>query len=105
MRPATAALTAILLILCLASTASAQGNGRGKDRDVTVTAQATVGFTSREQQAISAYFTAHNYAPETLPPGIVKRLARGKPLPPGIAKRSLPQDLCAQSRHILSLKY
>ena len=33
---------------------------------------------------------------EALPPGIVKKLARGKPLPPGIAKRSLPQDLVVE---------
>jgi Ni/Co efflux regulator RcnB len=30
---------------------------------------------------------------KSLPPGIAKNLARGKPLPPGIAKQHLPDDL------------
>jgi hypothetical protein len=30
---------------------------------------------------------------KSLPPGIAKNLARGKPLPPGIAKRALPGEL------------
>jgi Ni/Co efflux regulator RcnB len=30
---------------------------------------------------------------DSLPPGIRKNLARGKPLPPGIAKRQLPSDM------------
>lgn len=30
---------------------------------------------------------------KSLPPGIAKNLARGKPLPPGIAKRSLPPSM------------
>ena len=32
----------------------------------------------------------------SLPPGIRKNLARGKPLPPGIAKRGVPQPVLAQ---------
>lgn len=95
MRQATFALTAVLLLAPLAVTASAQENGRGNDKDFTVTAQVTVGFSSSERQTIAAYFTRHTYAAEALPPGIVKKLARGKSLPPGIAKRSLPNDLVA----------
>ena len=37
---------------------------------------------------------AHNYGLtgyRSLPPGIAKNLARGKPLPPGIAKKMVPQ--------------
>jgi hypothetical protein len=49
----------------------------------------------RPSWAITAYFTTHTYTAEALPPGIVRKLARGKPLPPGIAKRSLPRDLVA----------
>ncbi|AHB70518.1 anti-virulence regulator CigR family protein [Cronobacter malonaticus] len=30
---------------------------------------------------------------ESLPPGIAKNLARGKPLPPGIAKKSVPASM------------
>jgi hypothetical protein len=89
-------LTVLLLALPLTAAASAQGNGRSKDGNSTIAVQATVGFSSGERQAISAYFTTHTYAPEALPPGIVKKLARGKPLPPGIAKRSLPRDLVVE---------
>jgi hypothetical protein len=39
------------------------------------------------------YSTREPVGAEALPPGIRKRLARGKPLPPGIAKRFLPGDL------------
>ncbi len=33
---------------------------------------------------------------DSLPPGIRKNLARGKPLPPGIAKRGVPSPMLAQ---------
>ncbi|MHA6311502.1 anti-virulence regulator CigR family protein [Pantoea sp. USHLN298] len=37
------------------------------------------------QQGLTGY--------SSLPPGIAKNLARGKPLPPGIAKRSVPRGM------------
>jgi hypothetical protein len=95
MRPATLVLAVLLLLLPLAATASAQNNGRGKQKNSTPVAQVTAGFSFSERQAITAYFTTHTYTAEALPPGIVRKLARGKPLPPGIAKRSLPRDLVA----------
>lgn len=93
MRPVTVVLSVLLLVLTLAATASAQKKG-GEDRKKP-TAAVTVGFSSGETQVITAYFSTHSYTPDALPPGIAKRLARGKPLPPGIAKRSLPQELVA----------
>ncbi len=33
---------------------------------------------------------------DSLPPGIAKNLARGKPLPPGIAKKSVPASMLGQ---------
>lgn len=33
---------------------------------------------------------------ESLPPGIAKNLARGKPLPPGIAKKTVPAAMLSQ---------
>ena len=33
---------------------------------------------------------------QSLPPGIAKNLARGKPLPPGIAKKAVPASLLGQ---------
>lgn len=52
-------------------------------------------FSEVEKRLIREYYADHSGGPaaDNLPPGIRKRLARGKPLPPGIAKRLLPTDL------------
>lgn len=94
MRPATLVLSVLLLVLTLPATASAQDTGR--DERNKPTAAVTSGFSFSERQIITSYFVTHSYTPQELPPGIVKKLARGKPLPPGIAKRSLPPDLVAE---------
>lgn len=59
-----------------------------------------VRFGTEEALVIRAYYAAAGghespgrKAAKSLPPGIAKNLARGKPLPPGIAKQSLPADL------------
>lgn len=59
---------------------------------------ADVVFTEIEKRLIREYYAQNQAAVPAaqLPPGIQKRLARGKPLPPGIAKRYLPQDLEAR---------
>lgn len=55
-------------------------------------------FTEVEKRLIREYYAdrAHAADIDSLPPGIRKRLARGKPLPPGIAKRFLPGELETQ---------
>jgi len=69
------------------------GHQRGQDDD---DAPAATGFGFDERQAIVQYFSGHpGAAYGGLPPGIAKKLARGKPLPPGIAKKVLPPDLVA----------
>lgn len=50
-------------------------------------------FSPRERNAIFDYYRETSPAPLDLPPGIAKKVARGKPLPPGIAKNYLPSDL------------
>jgi hypothetical protein len=59
---------------------------------------ADVVFSEVEKRLIREYYSgqAHAAAADDLPPGIRKKLARGKPLPPGIAKRFLPGELEAQ---------
>lgn len=57
-----------------------------------------VTFSSREAETIRAWFRDHGHEADrkgrkSLPPGIAKNLARGKPLPPGIAKQALPPGL------------
>ena len=76
-------LLATLVYVALPSIAVAQGNREGSQS----------GFTDVERETIAAYFSKHSIEVEPLPPGIAKRLERGKALPPGIAKRQLPASL------------
>jgi hypothetical protein len=59
---------------------------------------ADIVFSEIEKRLIREYYAARGYAAaaDSLPPGIRKKLARGKPLPPGIAKRFLPGELESQ---------
>ena len=86
-----------LMIVLLTSTAWADppwerdGGRRGhepsgrQERDV-----ANILITAAEKALIGDYYRGQ--AAESLPPGIRKKVARGKPLPPGIAK-NFPDDL------------
>jgi hypothetical protein len=59
----------------------------------------SVRISPDERDRIRDYYVSHRARGiESLPPGIRKRLARGKPLPPGIAKRALPSDLLSRIR-------
>ncbi|HLO77510.1 MAG TPA: anti-virulence regulator CigR family protein [Magnetospirillum sp.] len=51
-------------------------------------------ITAAERALIGDYYRSHAVPVDSLPPGIRKKVARGKPLPPGIAKR-FPDDLRA----------
>ena len=95
MRPTTIMLAALLTAPLIPATTFAQNSGQRNRETSSSSLQVTVGFSVGERQSIADYFTRHPYAVEALPPGIVKKLARGKPLPPGIAKRALPRDLVA----------
>lgn len=70
------------------------GNGNGKnkgqqsqDGGVSVTLS-TAGITISTARSYAVQAGATGYS--SLPPGIRKNLARGKPLPPGIAKKMVP---------------
>lgn len=65
---------------------SASGNIGGVNVGVTITAG------EARQIAVNNRFTGYS----SLPPGIAKNLARGKPLPPGIAKKLVPDQMIAQ---------
>jgi hypothetical protein len=55
---------------------------------------AGVTLTAGQREAIRSYYVAHPQPDAgALPPGIRKKLARGKPLPPGIAKKTAPTEL------------
>lgn len=86
--------------LCAATPASghAQGNS-GKDTGAIVAATASVALTKDMRVEIRDWYVQHPTGnAEALPPGIRKRLARGKPLPPGIAKKMAPAGLRSRVR-------
>ena len=77
-----------------------QGNGNGKnkgqqsqDNGVSVTLS-TAGITVSTARSYAVQAGATGYS--SLPPGIRKNLARGKPLPPGIAKKMVPSPMLAR---------
>jgi len=81
------------LLLFGADSADAQRRGGG-GVDATVRGGVEVVLSTDDRAAIREYYE-HHRVPQAagLPPGIRKRLARGKPLPPGIAKRTPPAEL------------
>ena len=84
----------VLLLGLMATSASAQGKGRGKPAGNAKSTHVKVQLGSEaEIKIIREFYSADSRKPESLPPGIAKNLARGKPLPPGIAKKQLPDDL------------
>lgn len=53
---------------------------------------ARVSYDHARHEALNYGLTGY----ESLPPGIAKNLARGKPLPPGIAKKAVPASMLGQ---------
>lgn len=85
---------AILLLGLTAAGAEAQGKGRGKPEGNSKSAHIKVKPGSdAEIRIIREFYSVDSRKPQSLPPGIAKNLARGKPLPPGIAKKVVPDDL------------
>ncbi|HFZ8994803.1 TPA: anti-virulence regulator CigR family protein [Citrobacter freundii] len=51
-----------------------------------------ISYAVARQLAVNFGLTGY----QSLPPGIAKNLARGKPLPPGIAKKTVPSSMLGQ---------
>jgi hypothetical protein len=51
-----------------------------------------INYATARQLAVNLGLTGYS----SLPPGIAKNLARGKPLPPGIAKKAVPASMLGQ---------
>lgn len=89
-------LIAIAMLGLLASHASAQGGnprGRGNRPAQASSAKIKGPSTDVEIRIIRDYYSVPSRKQKSLPPGIAKNLARGKPLPPGIAKTRVPDGL------------
>ncbi len=56
-------------------------------------------FSQDDDWAVRTHATGAPVAWTSLPPGIAKNYARGKPLPPGIAKKLSPQMLSQLRQH------
>ncbi|MGE5515041.1 MAG: anti-virulence regulator CigR family protein [Bacteroidota bacterium] len=91
---------AALVLLALATPVLAAPGGRhgGEPRSERSSSDlADILITATERALIGEYYKSHAVPAESLPPGIRKKVARGKPLPPGIAKR-FPDGLSGQLR-------
>ena len=88
-------LLTFALLALLAGPAAAQSGGRGKGKANERGEGASTPKVSTEVEIkiIRDYYSAPGRKPKSLPPGIAKNLARGKPLPPGIARTRVPDDL------------
>lgn len=62
------------------------------NKSVSDDVDARVSFDHARHLAVNYGLTGY----ESLPPGISKNLARGKPLPPGIAKKTVPASMLDQ---------
>lgn len=90
--------TALLLSACLAVSADvmAQGNsqrgqGNGNDARERSNQEQSVAMINLRFEDARRLAQTHNLTGyESLPPGIRKNLARGKPLPPGLARKAVP---------------
>lgn len=71
---------------------SGQGSGESESQTSgTALVSAGISAALARQHALESRIDFGNY--KSLPPGIRKNLARGKPLPPGIAKQVAPNSL------------
>lgn len=88
------ALAAIAIVVAAPALADPPGDRhqRGEARDSDL---GRVIISAAERALIGDYYRSHGMATDQLPPGIRKKVARGKPLPPGIAKR-FPDGLRGQ---------
>lgn len=90
------ALAGASFLLATPNDAVAQGR---KSHAVKSAATVSVTLTPEIRVQIKDYYRSIDArGVEGLPPGIRKRLARGKPLPPGIAKQVVPTGLRSRVR-------
>lgn len=97
-------IMAVLLLAAISTPAAADSGGKhGGGREPRVESRdigdvvSDVLITAAERALIGDYYRTHAVPADSLPPGIRKKVARGKPLPPGIAKR-FPDGLSGQLR-------
>lgn len=70
--------------------------GHGKHGGKQGGASRTVVVTTQDRVWVREYFVAAPVGVQTLPPGIAKKVARGRPLPPGLARQPVPYEVRAR---------
>ena len=97
---------AALAVLAFSLPAAADPGGKhgGGQRMERSTDLGDIIISAAERALIGEYYRSHAVQVESLPPGIRKKVARGKPLPPGIAKR-FPDGLRSQLPHRAGYDY
>lgn len=81
----------LLALLLLPAGAEAQGRGKGRGE---APALVQVEISTTIEGRVREFYSARPAVDvEALPPGIRRRLEKGKPLPPGIAKKTVPAEL------------
>lgn len=96
--PVVGFLAGACLLFATPEDAAAQGQGRSAAPSASA-ATRSVTLTPEVRDEIEDFYrTIDARGVEALPPGIRKRLARGKPLPPGIAKQVVPAGLRSSIR-------
>lgn len=88
----TAALVSLLVVEAGAQSGAAKGKEKSAD-GVGRGSQTRGPGTDVEIRIIRDYYSVQGRKQKSLPPGIARNLARGKPLPPGIARTRVPDDL------------
>jgi len=89
-------VTGLVLALPLIGLAPLEAEAQGRGRDGGASAAAATGVTLSVElraQIGDFYSSRPESGVEALPPGIRRRLERGKALPPGIAKKTAPPEL------------
>jgi Ni/Co efflux regulator RcnB len=91
---------AIALLAVLVATAAvarqndnANQGAKGRERQRVEVVVRAGGVNITAQQTIRAYYADKPKKARALPPGVVRKYARGRRLPPGITKQALPPDL------------
>lgn len=73
-----------------------QDNDHGKQNQSGKKGGDSISINVSYDRARSLALDHHLTGYQSLPPGIAKNLARGKPLPPGIAKKAVPASMLGQ---------
>ena len=94
----------LVLAVALVALAPLEGEAQGRGNRDRAAASAGVTLSIELKAQIGDFYSSRAASGvEALPPGIRRRLERGKPLPPGIAKKNAPPEL--QSRLELPAGY